>query len=64
MANMAMQKKGLTTFGWLALGGVAAALLSSKERREKILNGARDLAGKVMPSSTSSGTQSAGASQG
>jgi len=25
-----MQKRGLTTFGWLALGGVAAALLSSK----------------------------------
>lgn len=64
MANMAMQKKGLTTFGWLALGGVAAALLSSKERREKILNSARDLAGKFTPSSASSGGQGAGAAPG
>ena len=64
MANMAMQKKGLTTFGWLALGGVAAALLSSKERREKILNSARDLAGKFTHSSASSDAQGAGASQG
>jgi len=63
MANTAMQKKGLTTFGWLALGGVAAALLSSKERREKILNSARDLASKFTPSSTSD-AQGAGASQG
>jgi hypothetical protein len=51
MANAATQKKGLTTFGWLALGGVAAALLSSKERREKVLNTARDLAGKFTPAS-------------
>lgn len=51
MANAATQKKGLTTFGWLALGGVAAALLSSKERREKVMNTARDLAGKFTPGS-------------
>lgn len=49
MANAATQKKGLTTFGWLALGGVAAALLSNKERRDKVLNTARDLAGKFTP---------------
>jgi hypothetical protein len=51
MASAVNQKKGLTTFGWLALGGVAAALLSSKERREKVLNTARDLAGRLTPSS-------------
>jgi len=51
MANAATQKKGLTTFGWLALGGVAAALLSNKARREKVLNTARDLAGKFAPAS-------------
>lgn len=64
MANTATQKKGLTTFGWLALGGVAAALLSNKDRREKILNSARDLAGKFTPSSASTDGQGAGASQG
>ena len=63
MATVAMQKKGLTTFGWLALGGVAAALLSSMELRDKILNGARDLAGKFTPS-TSSDTQGASTPQG
>ncbi|WP_162875576.1 hypothetical protein [Sphingomonas crusticola] len=46
MANNVTQKRGLTTFGWLALGGVAAALLSSKDRRDKVLNSAKDLAGK------------------
>ena len=51
MASAANQKKGLTTFGWLALGGVAAALLSSKERREKVMNTARDLAGKFTTGS-------------
>ena len=53
MASAINQKKGLTTFGWLALGGVAAALLSNKERREKVMQSARDLAGKMMPASTS-----------
>ena len=52
MANAAYQKKGLTTFGWLLLGGTAAALLSSKDRRDKILNSARDLAGKFTPASS------------
>ena len=52
MATAINQKKGLTTFGWLALGGVAAALLSSKERRAKVVNAARDLAGKFTPSSS------------
>lgn len=46
MANTVTQKRGLTTFGWLALGGVAAALLSSKDRRDKVLNSAKDFAGK------------------
>jgi len=50
MANAAYQKKGLTTFGWLLLGGAAAAFLSNKERRDKVLNSARDLAGKLTPS--------------
>jgi hypothetical protein len=61
MANAVTQKKGLTTFGWLALGGVAAALLSSKERRAKILNSVRDLAGKFTPSSASPGVSGASA---
>ncbi|HWI84692.1 MAG TPA: hypothetical protein VNT42_00010 [Sphingomonas sp.] len=46
MASAAYQKKGLTTFGWLALGGAAAAYLSNKGRRDNLLNSARDLAGK------------------
>ncbi len=54
MANAADQKKGLTTFGWLALGGVAAALLSNKDRRDKVLSSARDFAGKFSPASQNS----------
>ena len=61
MANAATQKKGLTTFGWLALGGVAAALLSSKERRAKIFSSVRNFAGKLTPSSASPRAQGAGA---
>jgi len=57
MADAATQKKGLTTFGWLALGGVAAALLSSKQRREKILKGVRDFTGKSTSASASSSGQ-------
>lgn len=53
MANTVTPKKGLTTFGWLALGGVAAAYLSNKGRRDKVLNSAKDLAGKVRPGSAS-----------
>jgi hypothetical protein len=64
MANATAQKKGLTTFGWLALGGLAAALLSSKERREKIFKAARDMAGQFTPSSSSPASGNAGASQG
>lgn len=58
MANAYVQKKGLTTFGWLALAGAAAALLSNKERRDRIFNGARDFASKFTPSSRA---ESAGA---
>ena len=46
MADNVTPKRGLTTFGWLALGGVAAALLSSKDRRDKVLNSAKGFAGK------------------
>jgi hypothetical protein len=56
----ATRKKGLTTFGWLLVGGAAAFLLGSKERREKTMNVARDFAGKFA--SSSSGDQDAGAS--
>ena len=52
MANTVTQKRGLTTFGWLALGGVAAALLSSKDRRDKVLNSAKDFAGKFGATNT------------
>lgn len=62
MASAATQKKGLTTFGWLALGGVAAALLSSKDRRDKVLQTARNLAGKFTPGSAQdAGSRSASA---
>jgi hypothetical protein len=36
MASNADQKPGLTTFGWLALGATAAAVLASPARREKL----------------------------
>ena len=49
MADKGSQKKGLTKFGWLLVGGAAAFLLSSKERREKALNLARELAAKFTP---------------
>ena len=50
MADAVPQKRGLTTFGWLLLGGAAAYLFSSKDRRDKVLGAAKDLAGKVSPS--------------
>lgn len=50
MADKSTQKPGLTTFGWLALGGVAAAVLSSPARREKLKTGARDFFNKMSPS--------------
>jgi hypothetical protein len=51
MADAAHQKKGLTKFGWLLVGGAAAFLLSNKDRRDKALSFVRDLAAKVGPSS-------------
>jgi hypothetical protein len=42
-------KPGLTTFGWLLVGGAAAALLSSKERRTKVLDAVKGFAGKAAP---------------
>jgi len=47
MASKAIQRPGLTTFGWLLLGGAAAVLLGSKERREKVLNSFRGLVGQA-----------------
>lgn len=61
MANAKVQKKGLTTFGWLALGGLAAAVLSSKDRRDKLMNAARDLADKITPSSSTAGAEAGAA---
>jgi hypothetical protein len=49
MANEATPRKGLTKFGWLLLGGVAAYFLSKKERRDQVLTTAKDLAGKFTP---------------
>jgi len=49
MADTANRKKGLTGFGWLVLGGLAAFFLSKKERRDKVLTTAKDLAGKFTP---------------
>jgi hypothetical protein len=61
MADTVTQKRGLTTFGWLALGGVAAAFLSSKDRRDKVLNSAKGFAGKFggSRSATSGATTTA-----
>jgi hypothetical protein len=49
MANAIPQKKGLTTFGWLLVGGAAAFLLSSKERRDKALAAIKGLGAKSEP---------------
>jgi hypothetical protein len=61
MQATANQKKGLTTFGWLVLGGAAAAFLSNKERRDKVLKGARDFAGKFNTSQDQGTARSGGA---
>jgi hypothetical protein len=45
------QKKGLTPFGWLLLGGGAAALLIGKERRTKVLDTVRGWTGQAKPGS-------------
>ncbi|QJU59465.1 hypothetical protein HL653_18430 [Sphingomonas sp. AP4-R1] len=47
MASNANQKPGLTTFGWLALGAAATAVLANPARREKLKGGAIDLFGKL-----------------
>ena len=49
MANATQRKKGLTTFGWLLVGGAAAFLLGSRKRREQAAGFVRDLAAKVRP---------------
>jgi len=49
MADASAQKPGLTTFGWLAIGATAAAVLASPSRREKLMSSARDTFGKWMP---------------
>ncbi len=58
MADAVNQKKGLTKFGWLILGGLAAFFLSKKERREKVLTTAKDLAGKFTPKADGDAAQS------
>lgn len=54
MADVSAQKPGLTTFGWLALGATAAAVLASPSRREKLKTNARDIFGKWMPNAQDS----------
>jgi len=49
MASAINQKKGLTTFGWLLVGGAAAFLLSSRKRRDKAVSLARDVAARFTP---------------
>jgi hypothetical protein len=49
VASNPNQKPGLTTFGWLALGATAAALLSSPKRREKLKSVAGGLFDKFGP---------------
>ena len=49
MANNYQQKPGLTTFGWLALGATAAAVLASPARREKLKAAAGGLFDKFSP---------------
>jgi len=49
MADAARRKKGLTTLGWLLVGGAAAFLLSSGKRRDKAVSLARDFAARFTP---------------
>ena len=56
MANNADQKPGLTTFGWLAIGATAAALLASPARREKLKSAAGGLFDKFAPTKTTTDT--------
>lgn len=55
MASNATQKPGLTTFGWLAVGAAAAAVLANPARREKLRSDAIDLFEKLR-SATSAKT--------
>ena len=59
MADAAIQKRGLTTFGWLALGGAALAVLSSKDRRDKALNAVKGFADKLKPTGGAGGSTTA-----
>ena len=43
-------KPGLSTFGWLLLGGAAYAVLRNPERRDKLLQSVKGLTGKLSPS--------------
>jgi hypothetical protein len=56
MANSAYQKKGLTTFGWLALLGAGAAYFSNKDRRDKALNSVKGFTDKFGGTPASSDT--------
>ncbi len=49
MADATNVKKGLTPFGWLLVGGAAAFLLGSKERRQKTATTLRGWLGKDKP---------------
>jgi len=56
MANNFQQKPGLTTFGWLAIGATAAAVLASPARRDKLKTAAGDLFNKFSPAAKSTDT--------
>ena len=44
-------KPGLSTFGWLLLGGAAYAVLRNPERRDKLLQSIKGMTGKLTPQS-------------
>ena len=56
MANAAIPKKGLTTFGWLALGGAALAVFSNKDRRDKAFGAVKGFTDKLSPKADATGT--------
>jgi hypothetical protein len=58
MANAAYEKKGLTTFGWLALLGAGAAYFSNKDRRDKALNSVKGFTDKFGGSTKSDASTS------
>ena len=55
MANEGIPKKGLTTFGWLALGGAALAVFSNKGRRDKALGAVKGFTDKLNPKTGETG---------